>query len=206
MTNADTRRFHGIHAATVCPMDDAFAIDEAALVQHVKAVSQVPGIEGFLINGHAGENFVLTPEELKRVVELVRQSVGPNFWLTAGSTMNSSLGAARIAADAQEAGADALLVFPPNSWGLNHDGDMVEAHHRHVIAATTLPIVLYQAPVGAGRMAYSPATIARLIEQPRIAAIKEGSWEVATYEENWRLNQRRTGLTLPFSAPVTSTS
>ena len=85
-----------------------------------------------------------------------------------------------------EAGADALLVFPPNSWGLNHDSEMVVAHHRRVIEGTTLPIVFYQAPVGAGRMAYSSATLERLIEERRVAAIKEGSWEVAAYEENWR--------------------
>ena len=58
-------------------------------------------------------------------------------------------------------------------------------------AATTLPIVLYQAPVGAGRMAYAPPIIEALIASQRVAAIKEGSWEVATYEQNWRLVKSR---------------
>lgn len=181
------QRFHGIHAATVCPMRADFSIDELALVEHVTTVATTVGIRGLLINGHAGENFVLTREELARVVALVRTAVPRTCWLTAGVNAESSIEAAHIAADAEAAGADALLVFPPNSWGLNHDLGMVLAHHEHIMAATTLPIVLYQAPVGAGRMAYAPPIIAALIASPRVAAIKEGSWEVATYEQNWRL-------------------
>ena len=184
--------FGGIHAATVCPMrPDDFEIDEAALVAHVGAVSRVPGIRGLLINGHAGENFVLSRAEARRVVERVRSAVPPGCWLTAGVNAESSLEAARIAADAEAEGANALLVFPPNSWGLHHDTGMVMAHHEQVIRATTLPIVLYQAPVGAGRMAYALATIEALIASPRIGAIKEGSWEVATYEQNWRFVMAR---------------
>lgn len=183
--------FRGIHAATVCPMTSSFAIDEAALAAHVGSVAAVAGIRGLLINGHAGENFVLTRSELRRVVEVVRNAVGPQCWLTAGVNAESSLEAARIASDAEEAGADALLVFPPNSWAMNHDLGMVLAHHRHVLGATSLPLVLYQAPVGAGRMAYAPPTIEALIEHPRVAAIKEGSWEVATYEQNWRAMKAR---------------
>ena len=184
-------RFHGIHAATVNPMTPDFLIDEAALVAHVSSVAVVSGIRGLLINGHAGENFVLTRPELARVVTLIREAVPETCWLTAGINAESSLEAARFAADAEAAGANALLVFPPNSWGLNHDIGMVRSHHEHIMAATSLPIVLYQAPVGAGRMAYAPATIEALIASPRVAAIKEGSWEVATYEQNWRLVKAR---------------
>lgn len=183
--------FHGIHAATVAPMRPDYALDEDGLVRHVESVARVPGIRGLLINGHAGENFVLTREETRRVVDLVRKAVPRGCWLTAGVNAESSLEAARIAADAQTAGADALLVFPPNSWALHHDVGMVAAHHEHVMGASTLPIVLYQAPVGAGRMAYSLPVIERLIASPRVAAVKEGSWEVATFEQNWRFVQAR---------------
>jgi len=184
-------RFRGIHAATVCPMTSELAIDETALAAHVGSIAAVPGIRGLLINGHAGENFVLNRSELRRVVEVVRNAVGPECWLTAGVNAESSLEAARIAADAENAGANALLVFPPNSWALNHDLGMVLAHHRYVTGATSLPLVLYQAPVGAGRMAYALPTIEALIENPQVAAIKEGSWEVATYEQNWRAVKAR---------------
>jgi 4-hydroxy-tetrahydrodipicolinate synthase len=68
---------------------------------------------------------------------------------------------------------------------------MVMRHHEHVLRATSLPIVLYQAPVGAGRMAYTLPTLEALVAIPRIAAIKEGSWEVAAYEQNRRFVKAR---------------
>jgi 4-hydroxy-tetrahydrodipicolinate synthase len=183
---SEANPFHGVHAATVAPMRPDFALDEVALARHVASVAAVAGIRGLLINGHAGENFHLTREELRRVIEVVRGAVPLGCWLTAGVNAESSLEAARIAADAERAGADALLVFPPNSWGLHLDLGMVLAHHEHVERACGLPIVLYQAPVGAGRMAYQLPVIERLIASPRVKAVKEGSWEVATYEQNWR--------------------
>lgn len=179
-------KFRGIHAATICPMQADHTIDEEALAAHVGEVAIVPGIRGLLINGHAGENFVLNRDEQRRVVTRVRASVPRTCWLTVGVNAESSLEAARIAADAEAAGADALLVFPPNSWALHHDLGMVLAHHEAVVRASDLPIVLYQAPVGAGNMAYRLAVIEALIALPRVAAIKEGSWEVAAFEQNWR--------------------
>lgn len=188
---SDTNPFYGVHAATVAPMRSDFSLDEGALAAHVASVSRVPGIRGLLINGHAGENFVLTRDELHRVIKVVRGAVAKHCWLTAGINAESSLEAARLAADAEAAGADALLVFPPNSWALHQDLAMVATHHDHVLDASTLPLVLYQAPVGAGRMAYQIPVIERLIASPRVKAIKEGSWEVAAYEQNWRFVAQR---------------
>ena len=183
--------FHGIHASTVAPMRPDYSIDEERLAEHVANVSRVPGIRGLLVNGHAGENFLLTREETRRVVEVVRAAVPKDCWVTAGVNAESSLEAARLATDAEAAGANALLVFPPNSWGLHHDVGMADAHHNLVERATSLPIVLYQAPVGAGRMAYQLPVIETLIRSPRVEAIKEGSWEVATFEQNWRFVKER---------------
>ena len=179
-------RLRGVHAATVCPMQDDFSIDEAALAAHVAQVAAAPGIKGLLINGHAGENWLLERAETRRVVAVVRAAVGPGVFLTAGVNAESSLEAGRRAADAEAAGADAVLVFPPNGWGLFQDDGAAARHHGHVAAATTLPILLYQAPVGAGRMPYPPALLAELAANPQVIGVKEGSWEVAAFEASRR--------------------
>lgn len=186
MMESAIERLGGIHAATVCPLDDAYRVDEAALARHVDAVAAVPGIDGLLVNGHAGENFVLDPAEKARVVAAIRAAVGPGVFLTCGVNAESSLQAARDAAAAEAAGADAVLVFPPNAWALGQTRAGVRLHHDAVAAACGLPLVLYQAPVGAGAMPYPVATLLDLVASPRVAGIKEGSWEVAAYEENRR--------------------
>jgi 4-hydroxy-tetrahydrodipicolinate synthase len=186
MTVPMTERLRGIHAATIVPMTEDFHLAEDALAAHIAAVSRTPGIRGLLVNGHAGENYVLDLDEKRRVVEIARAVAPAACLICAGINAESSLAAAREAAVAEAAGADILLVFPPNSWALGHDPDCAGIHHRHVLDATGLPLLLYGAPVGAGAMAYDRATLARLVAEPRIIGIKEGSWEVAAYEANRR--------------------
>lgn len=180
-------RFHGIHAANVCPMRDDGAIDEDALAGHVEDLARVEDLKGLLINGHAGENFTLDRPESRRVIEIGRRTAGDRLLLVAGVNAEDSREAAARARDAEAAGADAVMVFPPCSWALGHDLGMVLTHHRLVAAATGLPLFLFQAAVGAGRMAYGPEILESLIELPRVVGIKEGSWETAAYEATRRL-------------------
>lgn len=180
-------RLRGIHAATIVPMTPDFGIDEAKLAAHLASVASTPGINGLLVNGHAGENFVLSLAEKQRVVELAREHAPKDCLVVSGVNHESSLEAAREAAALEQAGADGLLVFPPNSWALGHADDCVIEHHRLIRDATTVPLMLYAAPVGAGAMAYVPSLLERLVADSRFVAIKEGSWEVATYEQNLRL-------------------
>lgn len=176
----------GIHAATICPLKTDFSIDEAVLAEHVRTVTHDTGVRGLLINGHAGENAQLTTEEKRRVIEIVRAATAPEIFVTSGIYSENSLEAAEAAAQAEASGADALLVFPPNGWALGQEIDVVVAHHRRIASATALPLLLYQAPVTAGHMAYPVATLEALIAIPSVIGIKEGSWEIATYEENRR--------------------
>ena len=186
MTLHENKRFFGIYAATVCPMHGDALIDEAALADHLASLARVDGLLGFLINGHAGENFLLSADEKKRVVEIARAIVGKRL-IVAGVNQEESRAAAFEAEQAMAAGADAIMLFPPMSWALGHDKDMVVRHHRLVAEATTAPLFLYQAPVGAGRMAYQPDVLEALARLPQVVGIKEGSWETAAYEANRRL-------------------
>ena len=179
--------FNGIYPATLCPLRADYAIDEAALAGHVSAMADVPGHVGVLCNGHAGENFVLERAEKRRVVAVVREAIGARAIVVSGVNCESSLEAAEHARDAEAAGADTVMVFPPNAWALGQDDTMALNHHRAVIDAVDLPIMLFQASVNAGQTAYRPEVLARLAQLPRVVAIKDGSWEVARYEANRRL-------------------
>ncbi len=187
MTEETGNQFGGIYAATICPLTPDFRLDEAAIATHVTAVASVPGIKGILCNGHAGENFALDRDEKARVVEITARAAGGDAIIVAGVNQEVSLAAAAEARQAAAAGADAVMVFPPNSWGLCLDRRADLAHHRAVVEAVGLPIMLYQAPVSAGRMAYPAEVLRDLVRLPRVVAIKEGSWETAAYEANRRL-------------------
>ena len=182
--------FHGIYAANLCPMGADGTIDAAALGGHVEDLARVDGLKGLLINGHAGENFALDRAESRRVIEIGRKTAGERLRLVAGVNAEDARAAAARASDAEAAGADAVMVFPPNAWALGHDLETVLAHHRLIAAATELPLFLFQAAVGAGRMAYGDGVLQALLELPRVVAIKEGSWETVAYEATRRLVAR----------------
>jgi 4-hydroxy-tetrahydrodipicolinate synthase len=132
MARSFTDRLRGIHAATIVPMTSDFAIDEGALAAHIASVTSVPGIRGLLVNGHAGENFVLSLAEKLRVVSIARTHAPKDCLIVSGVNHEASMEAAHEAAALERAGADGLLVFPPNSWALPHADACVMAHHAHI--------------------------------------------------------------------------
>ncbi|MEM1346632.1 MAG: dihydrodipicolinate synthase family protein, partial [Pseudomonadota bacterium] len=176
----------GIFAATPCPLAPGAGIDEARLGAFLAKLARVPGLAGFLLNGHAGENVAMAPADQRRVIEIAR-AAAPATALVVGVNAESAAVAAAQAAKAEAAGADAIMVFPPNGWALYQEREMVLDHHRAVLEATRCPLFLFQASVAAGRMAYPPETLGALCTLARVIGIKEGSWEVATYEANRRL-------------------
>jgi len=183
-------RFRGIHAATVCPLREDGRIDEDALARHLSTVAAADGITGLLINGHAGENFMLDREDKRRVTAIARKACPPGTVLVCGINAEDSLEAQRHVDDAAEAGADAVLVFPPFSWALSQDAEVAVRHHRIANARSALPLFIYQAGVRAGALGYTPEVLERLVRLPGVIGVKEGSWECAAYEANRRLIRR----------------
>src|SRR5262249_39073820 len=106
--------FNGIYPSTVCPFRQDFSIDDAALAKPTDGLVQVRGIVGILCNGHAGENWLLSREEQRRVVEITRDTVDKSI-VAAGINCENTLQAIEHSRDAKRAGADALLIFPPFS-------------------------------------------------------------------------------------------
>lgn len=176
----------GIHASTVAPLKGDFSVDHSALKEHIADICSVRGIEGFLINGHAGENAQLSLTEKTEIIKSVRDVTSKSVYVTSGIYSENTLDAAKEAENAERAGANALLVFPPNGWALGPERKTVVAHHLAIADATGLPQLLYQAPVFAGQMAYDTDTLLELASIDRVIGVKEGSWEVARYDANRR--------------------
>jgi len=181
--------WHGIYPAILTPMRDDFSIDDAAMARHASDVL-VDGIVGVMCNGHAGENYMTTRDEKRRVTDAVVGAIGKRAIVVSGINAEYSLEAAAQARDAEAAGADAIMIFAPNAWALGQDSEMAMRHHRLIAEATRLPIMLFQASVGSGKTAYTAEILTRLVALPRIVGIKEGSWEVNAYERTLRLVKR----------------
>ncbi|WP_372618285.1 dihydrodipicolinate synthase family protein [Falsiroseomonas sp.] len=177
-------RFHGIYPSTVLPMRSGnFAPDWEAYARHTAHCVLRPGIAGVLMNGHAGENFVLSRAEKRRAVEVTVATVGASRIVVAGVNAEGSLEAAEEAREAREAGADAIMIFLPNGFALAQTTEMALLHHTTIMRAVPgMPVFLFAAHHGAGRMAFTPETFEALLDLPDVVGVKEGGWEVDRYD------------------------
>ena len=176
--------FHGIYPSTVLPMHADYSVDWEAYARHTAHCVLRDGMAGVLINGHAGENYVISRAEKKRAVEVSVATVGATHLVVAGVNAESSLDAAEEARDAKAAGADAVMVFLPNSFALAHSTAMSVLHHRTIAQAVPgMPMFLFQAHHAAGRMGFNAETMDALLDIPEVVGIKEGGWEVDSYDD-----------------------
>lgn len=176
--------FHGIYPSTVLPMHGDTSVDWESYAHHTAHCVLRDGMAGVLINGHAGENFCISRDEKRRAVEVTVATVGASRLVVAGVNAESSLEAAEEAREAKAAGADAVMVFLPNSFALAHTTAMSVLHHRAVADAVPgMPMFLFQAHHAAGRMAFTAETLDALLDIPEVVGIKEGGWEVNSYDD-----------------------
>ncbi|MBB5695444.1 dihydrodipicolinate synthase family protein [Muricoccus pecuniae] len=176
----------GIWPASLTPFDRDGAIDEAALRAHLRHLAATRGVRALVVNGHAGETSSLDRTERKGVVQVAREVAGDATGVVAGIVAEDPRAACDLARDAKEAGADAILLFPPLLFagGAEARPEMMLRLFHAVAEAAALPIVLFQLSRPSG-LGYTPELLARLLrEVPSIIAVKEGSDLVASYEDN----------------------
>ncbi|MFI4986231.1 MAG: dihydrodipicolinate synthase family protein, partial [Alphaproteobacteria bacterium] len=165
----------GVIPAALLPFHEDFSIDAASYRRHLADLAAVRGITAVTVNGHASEVHACSFEEQHRVLELTMEAIGERLPVIHGVYADGSQLAARSARMADEGGAAALLVFPPQSMtaGGQLRPEMALAHFKTIADATDLPIIVFQYPL-AGGLGYPFETLLRLFEAvPSIKAIKD---------------------------------
>ncbi|HUB97708.1 MAG TPA: dihydrodipicolinate synthase family protein [Stellaceae bacterium] len=191
---------HGVIPAVLLPFFDDLSIDEASYRRHLADVAAVPGISAVTINAHASEVASCTVDEQRRVLDLTQDAIGARLPIINGIYAEGSLEAARLARMAHDAGASALLVFPPGPFVLGQRPEMVFAHFRRIADQSDLPIIAFQYP--RQTQGYPLETLLALIEAvPSVRAIKDWTPHVPLHEKHIRTLQ-----SLPRPVNVLSTN
>ncbi len=164
--------FPGIIPAVTTPFDAAGAVDPDALERNVAALLDA-GVHGFVATGTMGEAGSLSAAERRTVVETVVRTAAGHVPVIAGVSSGTPAASIALAADATQAGADAIMLLPP--LGYRADERETIAFFRAVGAAAGLPLMAYNNPEASGTD--MPAgLIARLAaEVEQLVAVKECS-------------------------------
>ncbi len=166
--------FSGSIPALVTPFRDG-AFDEAAF-RRLVAWQIDSGSSALVPCGTTGESPTLTHEEHMKVTEVCIEVTAGRVPVIAGAGSNSTAEAIQLAAHAERAGADAVLVVTPYYNKPNQHGMFL--HFKAVHDAIGIPIVLYNIP-GRSVVDLGLDTTAALADLPRIAGIKDASGDIA---------------------------
>jgi 4-hydroxy-tetrahydrodipicolinate synthase len=165
--------FEGVAVALATPFRgeavDAGAL--AALTAHLAG----RGIGAFYPCGCTGEATSLTRSERTLVIRTVVEAARGKAAVIAGTGTATTGETIELSREAIRLGADGVMVITPYSCRPTQEGLL--AHYRAVADAIDRPMVLYNVPSRTGA-SFTPETVARLAEHPRIAAIKEASGSV----------------------------
>jgi len=161
----------GVFPAVTTQFRKDLSLDLEGTARHIEALV-ASGIQGLIVCGSLGENQTLDAEEKRRVVDLAVQVAGKKVPVLSGVAEMSTAAACRYVKDCEAFGANGFMVMPAMVY--KADDREVMNHFRRVAAATKLPWMLYNNPVGY-YTDVTPRQFAELADVPNLVALKESS-------------------------------
>ncbi len=194
--------FTGCATAIVTPFR-AGRLDREALEALIER-QIAGGCEALVVSGTTGESAVLSYEEHRELVAMAVKAAAGRVPVLAGAGSNSTDHAMTLVRQAEESGADGLLLVTPYYNKTTQSG--LIAHYSYLADRTELPVLLYNVPSRTG-MSISPDSLAVLSRHPRIWGIKEAGTDLDAISEAMRCCSKdfcffsgNDSLTLPMMA------
>ncbi len=170
---SERKPWHGVIVATALPFNDDLSVDFDTFGEHVQFLAE-NGCDGVAPNGSLGEYQTLTDAERAKVVEVAIDAAPDGFTVMPGVGAYGGLETQRWANQAAEAGAQALMLLPPNSYRANEE-EVVE--HFRLAGEVGLPVVGYNNPIDT-KVDLTPSLIARIHGEGNMVGVKEFSGDV----------------------------
>jgi 4-hydroxy-tetrahydrodipicolinate synthase len=160
----------GVITAMVTPFDDAGAVDHASARRVARHLVD-NGSHGMVVAGTTGESPTLSDAEKLELLGSVREEVGREATVIAGTGSNDTRHTVELTKAAAQAGADAALVVTPYYNKPNRAG--IRAHIE-AVAAVGLPVILYNIP---SRVVINipPQDLAELAKIDSVVAVKQAN-------------------------------
>ncbi len=168
--------FEGVATALVTPMNDDGSINFDRLRTLIDEQIEA-GVPALVICGTTGESATMTLEEHSEVIRVAIKHAAGRVKIIAGAGSNDTACAADLAKEAEDAGADALLIVTPYYNKATQSG--LVAHYKYIAERVSLPIILYNVPSRTG-CNIKPETYAKLAEIDNIVAIKEANGDISS--------------------------
>lgn len=194
--------FKGAGVAIVTPMYENEEVNYDKLEEIIN--QQIDGgTDSIIITGTTGEASTLSMEEHRNVIKAAVEFTKHRIPVIAGTGSNCTRTAIQLSQEAEEDGADGLLIVTPYYNKASQAG--LVKHYSQIAHSTKLPIIMYNVP---GRTGCNllPETVATLFKQEEnIVGLKEATGNMAQASQTMYLTDGKIdmysgedGLVLPM--------
>ena len=133
------------------------------------------GISAVVVAGTTGEAPTLSDDEKRELIQRAKDYAGDACVIIAGTGSNSTEHAIALSRDAEDAGADGLLVVSPYYNKATPDG--LVAHYTAIAHSVSIPVILYNVPSRTG-VDIPVSVYRRLSAIPNIVGVKEAASDI----------------------------
>ena len=196
--------FKGAGVAIVTPMKNNEDVNFDKLEEIINWQIE-EGTDSIIIAGTTGEASTLTMEEHRQVIKAAVDFTKHRVPVIAGTGSNCTRTAIQLSQEAEEDGADGLLIVTPYYNKATQTG--LVKHYSQIADSTKLPIIMYNVP---GRTGCNllPDTVATLFKtKENIVGLKEATGNMAQASQTMYLTDGKLdmysgedGLVLPMLA------
>ncbi|MCI8327241.1 MAG: 4-hydroxy-tetrahydrodipicolinate synthase [Lachnospiraceae bacterium] len=168
--------FKGAGVAIVTPMKENLEVNYEKLEELINFQID-EGTDSIIIAGTTGESSTLTMEEHRDVIKAAIEFTKGRVPVVAGTGSNCTATAIQLSKEAEEAGADGLLIVTPY-YNKATQGGLIK-HYSAIAKEVKLPIIMYNVP---GRTGCNilPETAAHLYKNvENIVGLKEATGNVS---------------------------
>jgi len=164
----------GIFTPNMVPLDAQGEINEAELRRYIDWLID-HGVHGLYPNGSTGEFTRFTPEERRRIIEIVCDQTRGRVPILAGAAEANVRETIKACEAYHACGARAVAIVSPFYYKLSPDS--VYAYFREIALNSPIDVTLYNIPMFASPI--DVPTIRRLAEFDRVVGIKDSSGDIS---------------------------
>ena len=194
--------FKGAGVALITPMHEDGSVNFEALKEIIEEQIE-KGTDAIISVGTTGEAATLSVEEHVAVIAYTTKVVNHRIPLIAGTGSNCTESAVELSRQAEEVGADGLLLVTPYYNKATQKG--LYQHFKTIAESVSIPSILYNVPGRTG-MSIEAKTMAALYHDVKnIIGVKDAGGDMgktlelmSLVDENFSLYSGEDGLILPI--------
>ncbi len=168
--------FKGAGVALITPMREDGSVNYETLEKLIKFQIE-NGTDAIISCGTTGESATLSPEERRAIIKFTIKQVNGRIPVIVGSGNNNTETALKYSLEAENLGADGLLIVTPYYNKTSQNG--LIKHYTYLADKLKTPIILYNVPSRTG-VNILPETYLELSKHPNICATKEANGDISS--------------------------